>query len=87
MCTEANVGHSTRISPCSRSVPVGGKELAKTIVFITHDIDESLRIADHLVILKDGVVVQQGEPQDIIFSIRLRWVLRVKSIPMTTSKP
>jgi glycine betaine/proline transport system ATP-binding protein len=37
------------------------KELEKTIVFITHDIDESLRIADHLVILKDGVVVQQGD--------------------------
>ena len=44
------------------------KELEKTIVFITHDIDESLRIADHLVILKDGVVVQQGEPQNIILN-------------------
>lgn len=42
------------------------KDLEKTIVFITHDLDESLKIADHLVILKDGVVVQQGEPQDII---------------------
>jgi glycine betaine/proline transport system ATP-binding protein len=44
------------------------KELDKTIVFITHDLDESLKIADHLVILKDGVVVQQGEPQDIILN-------------------
>lgn len=42
------------------------KDLEKTIVFITHDLDESLKLADHLVILKDGVVVQQGEPQSII---------------------
>ena len=43
-------------------------ELSKTIVFITHDLDEALRIADHLVILKDGAVVQQGEPQSIILN-------------------
>ncbi|WP_446685969.1 ATP-binding cassette domain-containing protein [Mesorhizobium kowhaii] len=43
-------------------------ELSKTIVFITHDLDEALRIADFLVILKDGVVVQQGEPQSIILN-------------------
>ena len=44
------------------------KDLEKTIVFITHDLDESLKIADHLVILKDGIVVQQGEPQEIILN-------------------
>jgi len=44
------------------------KDLEKTIVFITHDLDESLKIADHLVILKDGIVVQQGEPQQIILN-------------------
>ncbi|QSZ25293.1 ATP-binding cassette domain-containing protein [Rhizobium sp. NZLR1] len=43
-------------------------ELSKTIIFITHDLDEALRLADHLVILKDGVVVQQGEPQSIILN-------------------
>jgi glycine betaine/proline transport system ATP-binding protein len=43
-------------------------ELSKTIVFITHDLDEALRIADHLVILKDGTVVQQGAPQSIILN-------------------
>ncbi|MDT2084696.1 MAG: ATP-binding cassette domain-containing protein, partial [Planktomarina sp.] len=41
-------------------------ELKKTIVFITHDLDEALRLADHLVILKDGKVVQQGDPQNIL---------------------
>ena len=41
-------------------------ELKKTIIFITHDLDEALKLADHLVILKDGAVVQQGEPQNIL---------------------
>ena len=41
-------------------------ELKKTIIFITHDLDEALKLADHLVILKDGAVVQQGEPQGIL---------------------
>ena len=42
------------------------KDLRKTIVFITHDLDEALKLADHLVILKDGHVVQQDEPQRIL---------------------
>ncbi|MEO0923403.1 MAG: betaine/proline/choline family ABC transporter ATP-binding protein [Pseudomonadota bacterium] len=44
------------------------KELNKTIIFITHDLDEALKLADHLVILKDGYVVQQGEPQHILLN-------------------
>lgn len=43
-------------------------DLKKTIVFITHDLDEALKLADHLVILKDGYVVQQGEPQRILLN-------------------
>jgi len=40
--------------------------LNKTIVFITHDLDEALRIGDRIAILKDGVLVQVGTPDDII---------------------
>ncbi|WP_349360164.1 betaine/proline/choline family ABC transporter ATP-binding protein [Stappia sp.] len=43
-------------------------ELHKTIVFITHDLDEALKLADHLVILNDGAIVQQGEPQHILLN-------------------
>ncbi len=43
-------------------------DLHKTIIFITHDLDEALKLADHLVILKDGYVVQQGEPQHILLN-------------------
>jgi glycine betaine/proline transport system ATP-binding protein len=44
------------------------KDLKKTIIFITHDLDEALKIADHLVVLKDGFVVQQGNQQEIILN-------------------
>ena len=44
------------------------KELHKTIVFITHDLDEALRIGDNIAILRDGKVIQKGDPQDIIMN-------------------
>jgi glycine betaine/proline transport system ATP-binding protein len=42
------------------------RDLRKTIVFITHDLDEALRLGDHIAILKDGRLVQVGAPIDII---------------------
>lgn len=41
-------------------------ELKKTIFFITHDLDEALRVGDSIAILHDGEVVQQGDPQSIV---------------------
>jgi len=40
--------------------------LKKTIVFITHDLDEALRLGDHIAILKDGVISQIGTPAGIL---------------------
>jgi glycine betaine/proline transport system ATP-binding protein len=74
-------------------------ELAKTVVFISHDLDEALKLADHLVILKDGYVVQQAEPQtillepnddyivDFISDINRARVLRVRSVMEPTRAP
>ena len=42
------------------------EELHKTIIFITHDLDEALRIGDDIAILRDGAVIQQGSPQEIV---------------------
>jgi glycine betaine/proline transport system ATP-binding protein len=42
------------------------KSLNKTIVFITHDLDEALRIGSEIAILKDGVLVQVGLPRTIL---------------------
>ena len=43
-------------------------ELKKTIVFITHDLDESLKLGDHIGILNHGKLVQVGSPIDIIMN-------------------
>ena len=43
-------------------------KLKKTIVFITHDLDESLRLGDHIGILNGGRLVQVGTPEDIIMN-------------------
>jgi glycine betaine/proline transport system ATP-binding protein len=40
----------------------------KTIVFITHDFDEAIRLADRIAIMKDGRVVQTGTPEDIVLN-------------------
>ncbi len=42
------------------------QEIRKTIVFITHDLDEALRLGDQIAILRDGTVTQQGTSQDIV---------------------
>lgn len=41
-------------------------ELQKTIVFISHDIQEALKIGDRVAIMKDGAVVQVGTPEDLV---------------------
>ncbi|MBV7319281.1 MULTISPECIES: choline ABC transporter ATP-binding protein OpuBA [Bacillus] len=42
------------------------KTLHKTIVFVTHDMDEAIKLADRIVILKGGEIVQIGTPDDIL---------------------
>ena len=42
------------------------KKLHKTTVFITHDLDEAIRIGDRIAIMKDGRIVQIGTPEEIV---------------------
>lgn len=42
------------------------EEMHKTIVFISHDLNEALRIGDHIMIMKDGEIVQIGTPEEIL---------------------
>jgi len=39
----------------------------KTVVFVTHDLFEALKLGDRIAIMKDGEIVQQGSPQEIVF--------------------
>ncbi|MGM9928032.1 MAG: ABC transporter ATP-binding protein [Bacillus sp. (in: firmicutes)] len=42
------------------------KSLGKTIIFVTHDIDEALKLADTIFLMRDGEIVQKGSPADIL---------------------
>ena len=68
------------------------QELRKTIVFVTHDLEEAITIGDRIAILRDGEIVQNGDSQDIVLrpaddyiadftkSINRGRVVRVESI-------
>jgi glycine betaine/proline transport system ATP-binding protein len=40
--------------------------LRKTIIFITHDFDEAIRVADRIAIMKDGAIIQIGTPEALV---------------------
>jgi glycine betaine/proline transport system ATP-binding protein len=50
------------------------EELHKTVVFITHDLDEALKIGDRIAILKDGIMDQEGLPVDILLNPKTEYV-------------
>jgi glycine betaine/proline transport system ATP-binding protein len=43
-------------------------ETGKTMVFITHDLPEALRLGDRIAIMRDGRIVQLGTPEDLVGS-------------------
>ena len=50
------------------------KRMRKTTVFITHDLDEAIRLGNHIAIMKDGRLVQIGTPEDIVTNPRDEYV-------------
>jgi len=42
------------------------EKVQKTIVFISHDLDEAIKLGDRIVLMKDGAIVQQGTAEDIL---------------------
>ncbi len=44
------------------------RQLGKTIVFVTHDFDEAIRVADRIAIMKDGSLVQVASPEELVLS-------------------
>jgi glycine betaine/proline transport system ATP-binding protein len=56
--------------------------LHKTIVFITHDFDEAIRLADRIAIMKDGEIIQEGTPEHLVLSPATDYVAEfTKEIP------
>jgi len=52
------------------------EKMKKTIVFITHDLDEALRIGDRIALMKDGAIVQIGTPEEIMVNPANEYVER-----------
>jgi glycine betaine/proline transport system ATP-binding protein len=42
------------------------QEVGKTMVFITHDLAEALKLGDHILIMRDGAIVQTGRPEELV---------------------
>ena len=57
-------------------------QLHKTIVFVTHDLEEAVRLADRIVIMSDGRILQIGTPEDVVVTPATDYVRRfVSGIP------
>lgn len=52
------------------------RSMKKTILFITHDLDEALKIGDRIALMKDGVIVQIGTPEEIMTNPSNKYVER-----------
>ena len=58
------------------------KSLNKTVVFITHDLDEAIKIADRIAIMESGSIVQIGTPEDLVVRPATDYVRRfVSKVP------
>lgn len=60
------------------------ERMRKTILFISHDLDEALKLGDRIVLMKDGEIVQVGTPEDILTSPANDYVSRfVEDVDIT----
>ena len=60
------------------------ERMHKTIVFISHDLDEALKLGDRIILMKDGAIVQVGTPEQILTSPADEYVARfVEDVDIT----
>jgi glycine betaine/proline transport system ATP-binding protein len=60
------------------------EKVRKTILFISHDLDEALKLGDRIVLMKDGAIVQVGTPEEILTSPADEYVARfVQDVDIT----
>ena len=50
------------------------RSLKKTIIFVSHDLDEALKIGSHIAIMESGRIVQYGRPEDIVLAPASQYV-------------
>lgn len=52
------------------------RQLKKTVVFITHDLDEAIKISDRMAIMQNGEVIQSGRPEEIVLNPKTEYVAK-----------
>jgi glycine betaine/proline transport system ATP-binding protein len=58
------------------------RQLGKTVVFITHDLDEAIKVADRIAIMGEGEIVQIGSPEDLVLRPATDYVARfTRNVP------
>jgi len=60
--------------------------LDKTVLFVTHDIDEAVRLGNHIAVMRDGEVVQTGTPREILTHPKDDYVRRFVQVRSTLAK-
>lgn len=55
------------------------RELGLTVVMVIHDLNHAVQYSDHIIVIKEGYLVQEGNPKEIVTSELLRDVFRVKA--------
>jgi len=66
------------------------RELGKTILLTTHYLDEAQQLADRVAVLRDGLIVRQGSPADLIGDTRtteIRYVRNGEAVVVATTEP
>ena len=63
------------------------RETGKTMVFITHDLPEALRLGDRIAIMRDGAIVQLGTPEELVGSPADEYVAELRPRHPAQSRP
>lgn len=80
--TYLDVEHQLRMMELAKRLRAEGK----TVVMVLHDLPQALRIADHVIVLKDGILKTEGVPEQVFESGVLQQVFQVELERMQTKK-
>ena len=62
-------------------------KMKKTVIFVTHDLEEPVKLGDRMAVLKDGEIVQIGTPSEIVNSPNSKYVKKfVESVNISPIK-
>ena len=63
------------------------QEVGKTMIFITHDLAEALKLGDHVLIMRDGEIIQSGRPEEVVGAPADDYVARLRPRRSQVARP